>query len=211
MTSSPTLLPANAPSVRCQTLKSAVRRIVAVHAEDHVVKVDALVVHVVNTAIAMIVVHVHAMTVQHATTVAMIVHVSTVTIVRHVVAVTTVLHAVVANSVIVSSVQTIVQHATTDHVSTVTIARLAAVMTVVTIGLLAAVTTAHVSTVTASAMIAPHVHVTTAPHADAMIAHAETTAHLADHVVLARVRAPDHAVTHPVAARSLHAVTKTLF
>jgi hypothetical protein len=145
------------------------------------------------------------------TTVVMIAHASTVTTAPLAAVMTVVHHAVVANSVIVNSVQTIVQHVMIAHVSTVTIAPLAAVMTVVTTGLHVVVMTAHVSTATASATIVPHVHATTVQHADAMIAHVETTAHLADHVALARVRAPDLAVTHRVAARSLLAVTKTLF
>jgi hypothetical protein len=73
------------------------------------------------------------------------------------------------------------------------------------------VMTVHVSTATASVMIGHLVAVTTVQHVVAMIAHVETTAHLADHVAQARVRAPDLAVTHRVAARSLLAVTKTVF
>lgn len=219
-TSSPRLLRANAPSVKCQTLKSVVHKIVAALVVAHVVAADApLVDHDANSVTVTTVAHVVAMIALVSTVMivahAMTAHVSTVTTAVHALATIVVQRApVVANSVIASSAPTTVQHATTAHVSIVMIvahaAAMIALVSTATIVRLAAVTIALVSTATTSATTVHHVHAMIDQHVIVMIVlHAVTTEPHVDLAAQARAHVLALAETPLVAARSQHAVTNT--
>lgn len=214
-TSSQRLLRANAPSAKCQTLKSVVLHAVVVAPVAHVAKVVALVVHVVSIATVTTAHHVHAMT-AHVSIVMIAAHAMTVhalTEMTEAPALATIVaqHAVVvANSGIASSALTIDQHVMTAHALTAMTGLPVAETTVATIVQHVDATTALVSTETASATIVHHVHAMTAQHAGEMIVlRVVTTGQHVDLAAQARARALDHAEIPLVDARSLHAVTKT--